>query len=236
MESSNVLPVHIAIIMDGNGRWAKQRNLPRSEGHRAGADAVRKIVTYCRRLKIPLLTLFAFSSENWSRPPKEIAALFGLLLEFLHKETQLLQEQGIALKVIGDMEGMPAPQKTALKIAISKTAKGKNMCLNLAINYGGRAEIANAVRQMLASGLRADDITEESVGKFLYTAEQPDPDLLIRTSGEQRLSNFLLYQCAYSELYFTPVLWPDFDETELEKAIQSYASRNRRFGKTSENL
>lgn len=220
--------------MDGNGRWAKMKGLSRQDGHRAGAKAVRAVVTECRRLGIECLTLYAFSSENWLRPPAEIAALFGLLLEFLRVETPLMVENDIALNVIGDLAGLPAPQVAALRHSMAKTARGSSMCLNLAINYGARAEITRAVRSIVQSGIAPGEITEKTVAAYLYTANQPDPDLLIRTSGELRLSNFLLYQCAYSELYFTPVLWPDFDSRELHKALAAYCSRQRRFGMTAE--
>lgn len=224
------LPRHIAIIMDGNGRWAEQRGLPRAEGHRAGARAVRETVEECRRLGIGYLTLYAFSSENWSRPPGEIAALFSLLLEFLTVETPSMIRQGIALRVIGDSERLPAAQRAALGHSMAATSAGREMVLNLALNYGARAEIVRAARRLCGSD--PVSITEESLGRELYTAGQPDPDLLIRTSGELRLSNFLLFQCAYSELYFTPVLWPDFNKHELKSALDSYAARERRFGGT----
>lgn len=227
---NNKLPVHIAVIMDGNGRWASARGLSRPEGHKAGARAVRTIVTACRRIGIRFLTLYAFSSENWSRPKTEIAALFGLLLEFLNVETPRMEEEGIRLNVLGDIEGLPAPQRMALKHSMGKTEACRDMTLNLALNYGGRAEIIHAAKCLLRENTDPASITEESIKKHLYTANQPDPDLLIRTSGEQRLSNFLLYQCAYSELYFTPVLWPDFDEEELNRALREFASRSRRFG------
>lgn len=230
------LPRHVAIIMDGNGRWAAKRGLQRSEGHKAGARAVRTIVTRCRELGIGYLTLYAFSSENWSRPPAEIATLFNLLLEFLANETALMLEKGIALKVVGDIAGLPVPQRIALKHCMAKTAACKDMCLNLALNYGGRAEIVQAVQKIMKSGISPDSVDEALLSGHLYTAGMPDPDLIIRTSGEMRLSNFLLYQCAYSEFYFTPVLWPDFDAEELEKALLEYSSRSRRFGQTGEQL
>ena len=211
------LPAHIAIIMDGNGRWAQARGLPRSAGHRAGAETVRNVVTECRELGIRHLTLYAFSSENWKRPKAEISTLFSLLLEFLRREVPLMEEKGIALKVLGDLDGLPLPQSTALRHAMRRTEAGREMTLNLALNYGGRAELVRAVRAFLRENARPEDVTEESLAESLYTAGQPDPDLLIRTSGEQRLSNYLLYQCAYSELYFTP-------------------GRSRRFGKTQEQI
>lgn len=228
MNPDLALPGHIAIIMDGNGRWAAKRGLPRQEGHRAGASAVRAIVEECRRLGIGYLTLYAFSSENWSRSPAEIAALFSLLLSFLATETPVLEREGICLRVLGDIEGLPSPQRAALALAMSRTAKCSDMVLNLALNYGARAEIIRACRRL--AGRPVAEITEEAFGQELFTAGQPDPDLLIRTSGELRLSNFLLYQCAYSELYFTDKLWPDFDTAELHKALAAYGMRDRRFG------
>lgn len=227
-EDRAFLPRHVAIIMDGNGRWAEMRKLPRAEGHRAGARAVREVVEECRKLGLAHLTLYAFSSENWSRPPGEIAALFSLLLEFLTVETPRMEAQGIALRVLGDLDGLPAAQRAALKYSMARTGNGKNMILNLALNYGGRTEIIRAARKL--AGRCPEEITEETFKAALYTAGQPDPDLLIRTSGEQRLSNFLLYQCAYSEFYFTPVLWPDFTTAELRKALAAYGARERRFG------
>lgn len=224
------LPRHVAIIMDGNGRWACQKGPPRSEGHRAGAKSARMVVEECRRLGIGHLTLYAFSSENWKRPPAEIATLFGLLLEFLHNETPRMIEQGIRLQALGDLEGMPAAQRAALKLAMARTANCNDMVLNLALNYGGRAELVRAVREILASSLKAEEITEEKLASFLYTAGQPDPDLLIRTSGELRLSNFLPFQTTYSELYFTSTLWPDFDKSELLAALRAFGQRQRRFG------
>ncbi len=232
----NSLPRHVAIILDGNGRWAKARGLGRSEGHRAGAMAVREIVTYCREIGLRHLTLYTFSSENWSRPKTEVSALFSLLLEFLKAEVPRMLQQGISLKVFGDVEGLPLAVRTALKLAVKTTAKGGAMDLNLALNYGSRAEIVRAVRRIVADGVPADQISEETIASRLYTAGQPDPDLVIRTSGEQRLSNYLLYQIAYAELYFTPVAWPDFTPAEMAKALEAYQSRSRRFGKTQEQV
>lgn len=225
------LPRHIAIIMDGNGRWAEARGLPRAEGHKAGARAAREIIEECRNLGIGWVTLYAFSSENWSRPPSEIAAIFNLLLEFITVETPRMLKQGIALRVLGDMEGLPAAQRAALNYCMAKTSRGHDMVLNLALNYGGRAEILRAAR--LLAGKDPREITEESFANCLYTAGQPDPDLLIRTSGELRLSNFLLFQCAYSELYFTQDLWPDFNAAGLHKALEAYKARERRFGNSA---
>ncbi len=230
------LPRHLAIIMDGNGRWAQARGLSRSEGHRAGANTVRDIVTRCRELGIAHLTLYAFSSENWNRPRSEVSALFSLLLEFIQTEVPRMLREGISLKVFGDIEGLPLAVRTALKLAIKTTAKGTAMDLNLALNYGARAEIVRAVQKMLADGVKPEDVNEELISSCLYSAGQPDPDLVIRTSGEQRLSNFLLYQCAYAEFYFTPRPWPDFDKASLDEALADFARRQRRFGKTQEQV
>ena len=232
----NSLPRHVAIILDGNGRWATARGLGRSEGHRAGALAVREIVTYCREIGLRHLTLYTFSSENWSRPKTEVSALFSRLLEFLKAEVPRMLQQGISLKVFGDVEGLPLAVRTALKLAVKTTAKGGAMDLNLALNYGSRAEIVRAVRRIVADGVPADQISEETIASRPYTAGQPAPGPVIRTSGEQRLSNYLLYQIAYAELYFTPVAWPDFTPAEMAKALEAYQSRSRRFGKTQEQV
>ncbi len=234
------LPRHIAIIMDGNGRWAQQRGLLRTDGHRAGADAVRKIVTECRKLGIEHLTLYTFSQENWQRPKDEISTLFSLLVEFLGKEVPLMIEKGISLNVLGDIDALPLAARTALMHGIKRTAPSHDnptqMQLNLALNYGGRHEILRAVRLMMAEGIAANNVDENEFRKYLYTKDMPDPDLVIRTSGEIRISNYLLFQSAYSEFYFCDALWPDFGPEHLHLALQSYASRSRRFGKTQEQL
>lgn len=209
--------------------------MPRSEGHRAGAKAVRETVAECRRRNIPFLTLYAFSSENWKRPESEIAFLFGLLLDFLAVETPRMQREGIRLNVIGNLRGMPLPQRKALQYSMDRTANCGGMTLNLALNYGGRAEIVSAARKLLAEKVEPDLLDEEMFARYLDTGGQPDPDLLIRTSGEERLSNFLLFQAAYSEMYFTPVCWPDFNAAELDAALAAYAGRSRRFGATPES-
>lgn len=234
--SRGSLPAHLAIIMDGNGRWAQARGLPREAGHRAGAEAVRGIVTECRSLGIRHLTLYAFSSENWRRPAGEVAALFSLLVEFLGSEAPRMEREGIRLSILGDMDALPLPARAALGLALKRTAGGNAMTLNLAINYGSRAEIVRAVRQCLREGADPDSVTEESFAARLHTAGQPDPDLVIRTGGEQRLSNYLLYQCAYSELYFTSVPWPEFGPEQLRGALAAYAARSRRFGQTQEQV
>jgi len=230
------IPAHIAIIMDGNGRWAKQRGLPRTEGHKAGTETARAVVTRCRELGVRHLTLYTFSKENWSRPKDEIKTLFGLLTTFLSREEASLKEQGIRLKVLGDVEGMPLGVRQVLKHVMRQTADCTAMTLNLALNYSGREEILRAARALADKGLKGDAITEEAFAAELWTSGQPDPDLIIRTSGELRLSNYLLFQCAYSEFYFTDTYWPDFSSEELEAAIRDLDSRQRRFGKTGDQL
>lgn len=224
------LPKHIAIIMDGNGRWAAQHNLPRTEGHRAGIRSARAIVTFCRKLGIPFVTFYAFSKENWRRPKEEVDFLFDLLVRYLIDEMDSLLERDIRLHVLGEWADLPFALRQALKIACAKTSHCQAMTMNLALNYSGRAEIARACAKLVKVGIPASEISPERFAQCLDTAGQPDPDLIIRTSGEQRLSNFLLYQAAYSEFYFTPVLWPDFNESHLQKALEEFAGRSRRFG------
>ncbi len=238
--SFDKLPQHIAIIMDGNGRWAQERGLLRTDGHRAGAEAVRKVVTECRKLGIPHLTLYTFSHENWQRPKEEVSTLFSLLVDFLKEEVPLLVKESISLNILGDMEELPLIARKALEHGIKRTAGTEKaptqMQLSLALNYGSRREILRATQRMIADGLKAEDVTEEAFRARLYTKDMPDPDLVIRTSGEVRISNYLLFQCAYSEFYFTNTFWPDFGVEELHKALESYSSRKRRFGKTQEQL
>ncbi|MBQ7606768.1 MAG: isoprenyl transferase [Desulfovibrionaceae bacterium] len=230
------LPTHLALIMDGNGRWAQARGLERSAGHRAGAEAVHAVVAECRRLNIRYLTLYTFSTENWNRPKAEISVLFSLLTDFLSRELPLLKEKDIRLQTLGAVDALPFAQRTALAHAVQATRNNTSMVLNLALNYGARSELVRAVRAILEEGLRPDEVTEDVLAAHLYTRGQPDPDCVIRTSGEQRLSNYLLYQCAYSELIFTSVFWPDFSVAELHKALHEYARRKRRFGKTQEQV
>ncbi len=232
--SPSTLPAHLAVIMDGNGRWAQARGLSRSEGHKAGVRAVRTIVTECRRLGIPHLTLYTFSRENWGRPREEVSLLFQLLVSFLGEELPAMLGNNIRLHVLGESSELPLAARSALNHAVKRTEHCTGMTVNLALNYSGRDEILRAVRALLARGVAPEALTEELFAAELYTAGQPDPDLIIRTSGECRLSNYLLYQSAYSELYFTPVLWPDFGTAELHEALEAYASRNRRFGLTQE--
>lgn len=230
------LPRHIAVIMDGNGRWASRRGLSRSKGHLAGVEAVRTLVRECRTLGIPFLTVYAFSKENWQRPEKEVTFLFDLFLKFIRQELPELMEQNIRLSFLGDRADLPFAVNKALDYALQKTASNTGMLFTLAISYAGREEILHAARQALAAGLKPEELTEERFRAFLYDPDLPDPDLVIRTSGEERISNFLLFQSAYAEFYFSPVLWPDFDQQELRRALDDYASRTRRFGKTDEQL
>ncbi|GAB6060440.1 polyprenyl diphosphate synthase [Desulfonatronum parangueonense] len=224
------LPKHIAIIMDGNGRWAEQHGLPRTEGHKAGTQSARKVVTYCRKLGIPHLTFYTFSKENWSRPREEISFLFDMLQAYLKDEMDSLLERDIRLQVLGEWSDLPFSLRQILRHVCSRSSHCRSMVVNLALNYSGREEILRACKKLFEQGLVPDQITESSFAAQLDTAGQPDPDLIIRTSGEQRLSNFLLYQAAYSELYFTPVLWPDFDESHLQAALDEFSGRSRRFG------
>ena len=234
------IPQHIAIIMDGNGRWAKQHTVGRISGHRKGAQAVKITVSSCREIGIKYLTLFAFSVENWQRPGREVKALMLLLEKYLNKETKELHKQGIKLTTIGDIEHLNQSVQEKLALAKALTANNDKMTLNLALSYGGRDEIISAVKKVIHDNknnlLKAEDINSATFSNYLQTSGIPDPDLLIRTSGEYRLSNFLLWQLAYTELYFTEVFWPDFNKRELLKAIASYQKRERRFGLTSEQL
>jgi len=232
------LPRHLAIIMDGNGRWAKRRGLPRIIGHRQGVKAVHSTVRLCRELDIPVLTLYAFSQENWGRPRAEVSVLMDLLYDNLKSELDEMLGNQISLRAIGQIERLPERVRTCLLDTIERTSSNTAMILNLALSYGGRAEIVGAARRLakrcLSGTLDPEDIDEAVFASNLDTAGLPDPDLLIRTSGENRLSNFLLFQTAYSEFYITPTLWPDFDKDELLKALFEYQKRERRFGLTDE--
>jgi undecaprenyl diphosphate synthase len=234
------LPRHIAIIMDGNGRWAKKKLLNRISGHIKGIDAVREAVRTCREMGIKILTLYAFSVENWKRPKDEVTALMGLLKEYLLKETEEMLKNNIRLSSLGRTEDLPPDVQETLRETIKKTERCDGMVLNLALSYGGRSEILHAVQGILADiqkgKIKPEEITFHRFSQYLWTRGMPDPDLLIRTSGEFRISNFLLWQIAYTELYVTETLWPDFDRGELLKAIADYQSRERRFGMTSEQL
>ena len=224
------LPTHVAVIMDGNGRWAAQRHLPRVEGHRAGINAVREVVETSARLHIDVLTLYAFSVENWKRPPTEVAVLMGLLKRYLHLELETLLGNNIRFQVIGRQDELPTDVRRELDIGQERTRANRGMLFNIALNYGGRAEIVEAARRAIEDGIRPSDLDERRFGELLYTSGQPDPDLLIRTSGEMRVSNFLLWQIAYAEIWVTETLWPDFRARHLLEAILDYQKRERRYG------
>jgi len=234
------LPRHLAIIMDGNGRWAEKRSLDRIAGHQKGAESVRNVVRASREIGIPYLTLFAFSSENWSRPPAEVEALWTLLKNFLSSELQEMLDNDIRLLAIGDLNRLPKDVINTLNETIKQTSQARAMTLTLALSYGGRDDILQALRRVMVNcregTLAPEEITESLFSKYLWTVNLPDPDLLIRTSGEMRVSNFFLWQLAYTEIYVTPTLWPDFSKEELIKALLSYQERERRFGLTSEQI
>lgn len=231
------LPRHVAVIMDGNGRWARKRLLNRVNGHEKGSESVRIIVRTCRELNIPCLTLYAFSTENWERPKTEVAALMSLLVRFLKSEEKLMMDNDIRLSAIGQIERLPDSVRSALSEAMEKTKANRSMQLNLALSYGGRAEIVDMVQQIAAAVKRGTldpaSISAETVASYLYTRDLPDPDLLIRTSGEMRISNFLLWQIAYAEICFTRTLWPDFGREEFIDILKEFGRRERRFGKVS---
>ncbi len=224
------IPAHVAIIMDGNGRWALRRGLPRLAGHRAGTENIRRVIECFARHGVKYLTLYAFSTENWSRPEEEVQGLMEILKEVLDREVENLHRQGARLLHIGNLEVLDPDLQAAVRRAIHLTRANDRITVAVAFNYGGRAEILEAVRRIIAAGVRPEEVTEELFARYLHTAGLPDPDLIIRTAGEQRLSNFLIWQAAYAEYYFTPVLWPDFDEAEVARALEAYARRERRFG------
>ncbi len=234
------IPRHIAIIMDGNGRWAKQRGKPRHFGHREGVKSVRRVVEGCRILGVEVLTLFAFSSENWKRPQQEVGVLMDLFMSALRKEVKRLDRNNVSLRVVGERGGFSEKLQRQIGDAERATAGNDGMVLQVAANYGGRWDIAEAARKLArraaAGELSPEAIDEQAVNDNLSSPDLPDPDLFIRTGGELRISNFLLWQCAYSELYFTPMLWPDFDEEALHRAIADFQQRQRRFGKTGEQV
>ncbi len=234
------VPRHVAVIMDGNGRWATSRGLPRERGHEAGADSVREIVRACGEMGVEALTLYSFSTENWARPEDEVEALMALLERYLREELNELMEQNVRLSAIGELHRLPTAVQMGLEGVSRMTADNSGLRLILALSYGGRVELRDAVRaiaaRVRAGELEPDAIDEATISSHLYTADLPDPDLLIRTSGELRLSNFLLWQVAYSEIYVTDILWPDFRRDELAAAFEVYSSRVRRFGKTDAQL
>jgi undecaprenyl diphosphate synthase len=226
----NNIPDHVAIIMDGNGRWARARGLPRLAGHRAGVDNLRRVLEASVEYGIQILTIYAFSTENWNRPESEVKGLIAILEEVIDRELQSLHENGVQLRHIGRLERLGEKLQEKVKHAIELTKNNDRLILNVAWNYGGRAEIVHAIQEIIQDGIPADEISEELLSSYLYTSESPDPDLIIRTSGEMRVSNFLIWQGAYSELYVTPHYWPDFGPDELLEAIQDYAQRERRYG------
>lgn len=230
------IPHHIAFIMDGNGRWATSRHLPRSVGHRAGVEALRRVVQLCNDYHVPMLTVYAFSTENWGRPPEEVSALMGLLWETIRSDVDRLNHEGVRLRHVGRLEGLDQDIQEAIQWMEDLTRNNDKLELNVCFNYGGRAELVDAVRQIIAAGIPAESVTEETISSHLYTHDLPDPDLIIRTGGEMRLSNYLIWQAAYAEYYSTATLWPDFSEDDFAAALEAYASRKRRFGKTDAQL
>ncbi|HQT00141.1 MAG TPA: polyprenyl diphosphate synthase [Thiobacillus sp.] len=230
------VPRHIAIIMDGNGRWAKRRLMPRVAGHRKGVEALRGVIRACAERGVSHLTVFAFSSENWRRPQEEVTLLMELFMRALENEVAKLHENGIRFRVIGDLSGFSERIQTLIHDAQSLTRNNTRLTFTVAANYGGRWDVAQAVKKLVAAGATAEEIDEDALSRHLSMAGEPEPDLFIRTGGEQRISNFLLWQLAYTELYFTDALWPDFDAKQLDAAIASYRARERRFGRTSEQV
>ncbi len=224
------VPYHLAVIMDGNGRWAKARNLPRLAGHRAGVENLRRILRACSEFGIKILTIYAFSTENWGRPEAEVRGLMNILESVIDRELNQLHANGVQLRHIGELSGLSPVLQQKVRRAIELTRHNDQLILNIAFNYGGRQELIQAFRRIVKDGIPPEEIDETLIDYYLYTAGQPDPDLIVRTAGEMRLSNFLLWQCSYAEYYSTPVYWPDFDREELLKAITNYAQRERRFG------
>jgi undecaprenyl diphosphate synthase len=225
------LPRHVAIIMDGNRRWARQQDLPELDGHAAGVEAIRSILRHAVRRGVPVMTLYAFSRENWARSDDEVIGLFGLLEAAIRSETEELRAQGVRIRLLGRLDELPEATRTSIGEALAATADGGRLLLNVAFNYAGRTELVDAFRRLAEGGITADDIDEGTISASLYTAGLPDPDLVIRTGGEQRLSNFLIWQSAYAELYFTEALWPDFGPDAFDAALLEFASRHRRFGR-----
>jgi len=230
-ESLTPVPYHIGIIMDGNGRWAQRHGLPRLEGHRAGTENIRRVLRSCGEYGVKIVTIYAFSTENWYRTREEVRGLIGILERVLENEVENLHREGVKLRHVGELEGLPDRLKQAVLGAIELTKENTGLTLNVAFNYGGRAEIVRAVQRILEDDVDRGDLDEHLFSQYLYTAGLPDPDLIIRTGGEMRLSNFLIWQSAYAEYYSTPTYWPDFDKEELGKAFLAYAQRERRFGR-----
>ena len=229
-ESLVTIPQHVGIIMDGNGRWAREHGLPRLEGHRAGTENIRRVLEACSEFGIKILTIYAFSTENWGRPQAEVRGLMRILEEVIDREVQNLHKNGVKLRHIGRLEGLSQRLQRAVRDAIELTKDNDRLILNVAFNYGGRSEILDAVRRLMGDGLSPQELSEEAFERYLYTAGLPPPDLIIRTGGEMRLSNFLIWQAAYAEYYSTPTYWPDFNKEELYKALLAYSQRERRFG------
>ena len=225
------IPAHVAIIMDGNGRWARARGLPRLAGHRAGVDNLRRVLEACVEFGVKYLTIYAFSTENWERPPDEVRGLINILEEVIDKQLYELHENGVQLRHLGRLEGLGPSLEAKVRQAIELTHQNQKIVLNIAWNYGGRDEIVQGIRQMMLDGVPPDQVDEDLIHQYLYTADCPDPDLVIRTSGEMRVSNFLIWQTAYSEWYFPQIYWPDFGRRELLEALNEYARRERRFGR-----
>ena len=228
---SRALPAHVAIIMDGNGRWAAERGQPRSEGHRAGTENIRRVIESFVEHGIKYLTVFAFSTENWSRPENEVNTLLELLGEAIREETLQLHERGVRIRHLGRLDRLAPVLRDAIQSSVELTRDNSLLTLNVAFDYGGRAEILDAVKGVVADGLKVEDVSEDVFRRYLYSGDMPDPDLIIRTAGEMRLSNFLLWQAAYAEYYVTDKLWPDFDESEIVRALDAYGQRQRRFGR-----
>jgi undecaprenyl diphosphate synthase len=229
-ESLVTIPQHVGIIMDGNGRWAGEHGLPRLEGHRAGTENIRRVLEACSEFGIKILTIYAFSTENWGRPQAEVRGLMRILGEVIDREVENLHKNGVQLRHIGRLEGISQRLQQAVKDAIELTKENDRLILNVAFNYGGRGEILDAVRRLMGDGISPQELSEELFERYLYTAGLPPPDLIIRTGGEMRLSNFLIWQAAYAEYYSTPTYWPDFNKEELYKALLAYSRRERRFG------
>ena len=224
------VPQHIGIVMDGNGRWAKARGLPRAMGHRAGTKNIRRVLEEAVRLKIQVLTIYAFSTENWGRPRAEVGHLMRLISQSIRDELDELDANGVQIRHSGRLGGVEVKLADQIRAAVERTKQNDTIVLNVAFNYGGRAEIVDAIQHIMRDGIAPDDVTEELVGRYLYTAGLPDPDMIIRTGGDYRLSNFLTWQAAYAEYYSTPTYWPDFDEAELKRAVAVFQGRDRRFG------
>ena len=234
-ESFTHVPTHVAIIMDGNGRWARKRGLPRLAGHRAGTENLREIIRACVEFGVKYLTIYSFSTENWARPEEEVQGLMRIIEDVIDRELNELHKEGVQLRHIGRLDGLGQDLRTKVIQAVELTRANQRLVLSIAFNYGGRDEIVCAIRRMITDGVKAEDVTENLVSCYLFTAGVPDPDLVIRTSGELRTSNFLTWQAVYAEYYITPTLWPDFNKEELKKAIQAFGQRNRRFGRVAED-